>query len=178
MKMKFALMAGMAIVTAGCMTDAASAPAGPSAAADLVDASGVRKASAEVHQVRNLLRVEIDAAGLAPGTYGAHIHTIGRCDAPGFVSAGGHWNPTSRQHGHDNPAGAHMGDLPNLEVDAQGRGVLIFAVEQAQLSDGPTPLLDADGAAIVVHAQADDYRTDPTGNSGDRIACGVLRAAE
>jgi Cu-Zn family superoxide dismutase len=167
-----------ALATGACMTDgAATAGAeqeGPEAGAALVGADGQSMAEAHVIQVRGLLRVELEAAGLRPGTYGAHIHAVGRCDPPGFESAGPHWNPGGRRHGSENPQGPHQGDLPNLEVDAEGRGLIIFAVENASLR-GANPLLDADGAAVVIHAGTDDYRTDPSGNSGARIACGVLR---
>ena len=172
------MVAALALATAGCMTDGASSAGNeqeePSAGASILDRNGRAQASADLIQVRQLIRVEIDAAGLRPGTYGAHIHTTGSCNAPDFSSAGPHWNPTGKQHGADNPQGKHLGDLPNLEVDAQGRGLVIFAVENSSLEGGPNPLLDADGAAIVIHAKPDDYRTDPSGNSGDRIACGVI----
>jgi Cu-Zn family superoxide dismutase len=98
---------------------------------------------------------------MAPGIYGAHIHTTGRCDPPGFESAGGHWNPTARKHGMQNPQGRHAGDLPNLQIGANGVGRLVYSVESATLQGGVHPLLDADGAAIVLHAGADDHRTDP-----------------
>ena len=109
------------------------------------------------------------------GTYGAHVHAVGRCDGPDFTTAGPHWNPTGQQHGKNNPQGMHKGDLPNLFVGADGRGVLEINLPAAWVAGGNAPLLDADGAAVVVHERADDYRTDPSGNSGARIACGVLR---
>lgn len=110
--------------------------------------------------------------GVPAGTYGAHVHMVGQCDAPRFTSAGAHWNPTSRQHGRLNPQGSHHGDLPNLLVAPDGRGRLSAALQGA--FDGAGGLMDADGAALVVHARPDDELTDPTGNSGDRIACAVL----
>jgi len=172
------MAAALALATAGCMTGgvtrAGDAPTGLGASAEIGDASGVAKAIAGLIPERGRVRVEINAGGLAPGTYGVHIHTTGRCDPPGFVSAGGHWNPTARQHGAQNPQGRHLGDLPNLQVDPRGKGRLIFHVENARLEGGANPLLDADGAAIVIHAQPDDHRTDPSGNSGARIACGVI----
>lgn len=109
------------------------------------------------------------------GTYGAHVHSTGRCDAPGFESAGAHWNPTNHQHGKDNPVGMHKGDLPNLVIGSNGRGLMEVTLPNASLAGSVNPLMDADGAALVIHASADDYRTDPSGNSGSRIACGVLR---
>lgn len=173
--------ASIALITAlaGCTTaetsDMADAPAVQSEAyADVADASGQTRAKARASQVGDSIRVNIEAAGMAQGIYAAHVHTIGRCDPPGFESAGGHWNPTTRQHGKDNPAGMHKGDLPNLMVGTDGRGTLEFTIPMAMIAEGATPLLDADGAAVMIHAKADDYRTDPTGNAGGRIACGVL----
>ena len=178
MKIKVALALALGAATAACMTDSASTAGNereePSAGASILNRSGEAQASAQLIQVRQLIRVEVEAGGLRPGTYGAHIHAAGTCNPPDFASAGPHWNPTGRQHGAENPQGKHLGDLPNLQVDAQGRGLLIFAVENASLYGGANPLLDADGASIVIHARPDDYRTDPSGNSGDRIACGVI----
>ena len=121
------------------------------------------------------LRVSLTVRGFRPGTYGVHLHQIGRCDAPDFASAGAHWNPTERQHGRLNPQGPHAGDLPNLEVRPNGTGRIDFDVPvPAGVAADVNPLLDADGTSIVIHAAADDERTDPSGNSGARIACGVL----
>jgi Cu-Zn family superoxide dismutase len=145
------------------------------AATDLNDAQGRLLARASAEEVSEGVRVRVEAAGLSPGAYGAHIHTVGRCDAPDFASAGPHWNPTNQQHGKENPAGMHKGDLPNLLVGTDGRGSFEYVVLGAAIGGGPNAMLDRDGAAVVVHQRADDYRTDPSGNSGDRIACGVLR---
>ncbi|MEQ1508965.1 MAG: superoxide dismutase family protein [Sphingopyxis sp.] len=106
------------------------------------------------------------------GIYGMHIHAVGRCDAPGFTSAGPHWNPTLRQHGRLNPSGAHSGDMPNLTVSERGIAYAEMPLRGELTGEGG--LLDADGAAVVIHASADDERTDPSGNSGTRIACAVL----
>jgi len=119
------------------------------------------------------LQVVVQAAGLAPGHYGVHLHSAGRCEGPSFESAGPHWNPTGAQHGKLNPQGHHLGDLDNLDVDESGAGRLEFTIPNGAIS-GANGLLDADGAAVVIHAAPDDYRTDPSGNSGARIACGVL----
>jgi Cu-Zn family superoxide dismutase len=118
--------------------------------------------------------IKVEVAGLQPGPHGLHLHTVGRCDGPKFDSAGPHWNPLGKQHGKDNPEGAHLGDLANLAVGADGRGAAAFTVAGVKLTSGEHPLLDLDGAALVVHAKADDYKTDPSGASGDRIACAVL----
>lgn len=142
--------------------------------ADLRDVNGATLARAMLEQTSDAVRIRIEATGLAAGTYGAHVHMTGRCDAPDFASAGGHWNPTEHQHGHDNPQGAHLGDLPNLVVAADGTGTISFDIAGATLRGASNSVLDEDGAAVIVHAEPDDYRTDPSGNSGARIACGVV----
>lgn len=151
--------------------------ASPSAArAELADASGRIVGTAKVKAVgAHGLRLTIAVKGLEPGVRGVHLHAVGQCDGPAFTSAGPHWNPDSRKHGRDNPEGAHRGDLPNLTVKPGGRGTLDFTLHGAHL-DGAGGLLESDGAAIVIHARADDYRTDPSGSSGDRVICGVLRS--
>ena len=102
-----------------------------------------------------------------------HIHETGRCDPP-FESAGGHLNPEGKKHGKDNPGGPHAGDLPNLEVPDSGRVKLQLDVKGVSIDGGPGALLDGDGAALVIHDGADDYKTDPAGNAGKRLACGVI----
>jgi Cu-Zn family superoxide dismutase len=132
-------------------------------------------AKATASQLTDSIRLRLDVMGMRAGAYGAHIHAIGRCDPPSFETAGPHWNPTGQQHGKSNPQGMHKGDLPNLMVGEDGRGTLEVALPAASISGGSAALLDADGAAVVIHERADDYRTDPSGNSGARIACGVFR---
>jgi Cu-Zn family superoxide dismutase len=124
------------------------------------------------------LQINGTISKLPPGVHAFHIHTVGKCDAPDFASAGGHFNPASKQHGKDNPAGAHAGDLPNFEVVADGVGNISYAVPDLTLGDGPNSLFHAGGTAIVIHGNADDYKTDPTGNAGPRIACGVIEKAK
>ena len=149
-------------------------PAG--ATAHLADAQGAPHGTVTVTQTAKGLRLVIEATGLPAGEHGFHVHTVGRCDAPDFATAGAHWNPTGKKHGHDAPGGQHMGDLPNLVIGADGTGRLETLILGGAVASGETPLLDTDGAAIVIHAAADDYRTDPSGNSGARIACGVFAA--
>ena len=168
-----------ALAAAGCATDGRQPEPEPAAAviaaqADVRDPGGRTLARASATQVGDALRIRVEAAGLAPGIYGAHVHTTGRCDAPSFESAGPHWNPANRQHGRDNPRGQHMGDLPNLLVGTDGRGSFEFTIPGASLAGGGRRMLDGDGSALVLHARADDYRSEPSGNSGARIACGVF----
>lgn len=151
------------------------AAAAPTAMIIVRDAAGAEKARANLTQDGQGLKVVVQAMGMAPGTYGIHLHMVGRCEAPDYTSAGGHWNPTGSMHGMNAPQGPHRGDLPNLVIGADGRGMIDFTIPGGTLT-GAQGLLDADGGALVIHAQADDYRTDPSGNSGARIACGVAQA--
>jgi superoxide dismutase, Cu-Zn family len=111
--------------------------------------------------------------GLPPEEHGIHLHTTGKCEPPKFTSAGDHWNPTNRQHGTMNPQGPHLGDLPNFTVTQDGSATIEAATTGGSLR-GSNALLDSDGAAVVVHARRDDYKSQPAGNAGDRIACGVV----
>lgn len=149
-------------------------PAEPIATATLLTASGAGAGSATIVEDGSSLRLGVSARGLPPGPHGIHLHAVGKCEAPGFTSAGGHLNPQGHQHGLENPAGAHLGDLPNLDVAADGTAVLSISLAGTRpaLTEA---LFDTDGTALVVHAAADDNRTDPSGNSGARIACGVMR---
>jgi len=120
------------------------------------------------------LIVQIRAEGLSAGQHGVHLHAIGTCEGPDFKSAGGHWNPDGKEHGLDNPKGSHKGDFPNLDIGEDGKGSLEAVVPGVSLSGDKNPLLDEDGSAIVIHAGPDDLKSDPSGNSGGRVACGVL----
>ena len=123
------------------------------------------------------LVIEGELAGLPAGTHGIHFHTVGQCDAAGaFASAGAHFDPASRKHGLESAEGPHAGDLPNIVVGADGRSAVRITTSRVTLGREAASLLDADGSALVVHASADDQRTDPSGNSGARIACGVIAA--
>jgi Cu-Zn family superoxide dismutase len=122
----------------------------------------------------NGVTIKVDASAIAAGTHGVHLHEKGLCEGPKFESAGAHWNPESKQHGRDNPMGAHLGDLANFDIGQAGAATTSFTVAGVTMSGATNALADADGTSLVVHAKADDYRTDPSGNSGDRVACAVL----
>jgi Cu-Zn family superoxide dismutase len=122
------------------------------------------------------IEVTYQVTNLPPGEHGTHIHTTGDCSAADFTSASGHFNPAGTQHGLQNPSGPHAGDVPNLMVNADGTGQLIYTNERITLTDGPNSLFDADGSAVIIHAGPDDNTSDPSGNSGGRIACGVIVA--
>ena len=145
-----------------------------SAHADIVNAQGQKIGTATIRQAGDGVRFEIQVSQLPPGTHGIHVHTVGKCEGPDFVSAGGHLNPTSKKHGKDNPEGPHAGDLLNIQVKAGGEAVASLLDPNVTLGDGPNSLFHEGGTAIVIHEKTDDYKTDPSGNSGARIACGVI----
>ena len=166
------LVSGAVLALAGCAT------AGPGASpvvatASLSRADGAVVGTAVVRAARGGTLLQVSASGLTPGMHGIHLHAVGKCEGPAFASAGGHLNPTGRQHGTLNPAGSHLGDLPNLEARSDGTATLEVRAAHAP-AVVRSGLFDADGTAIVIHAGPDDYRTDPSGNSGGRVACGVL----
>jgi Cu-Zn family superoxide dismutase len=137
----------------------------------LIGASGQTIGSVRAWQTAGGVSFRVMASGLPHGLHGIHVHSAGRCDPPDFASAGPHWNPAGRKHGLNNPAGPHAGDLPNVEVAANGALAVTVVLPGANMAS----LLDSDGASLVLHASADDYATDPSGNSGARIACAVIR---
>jgi Cu-Zn family superoxide dismutase len=160
------LLAGCAVVT-GQSGDT-------TARSEVRNAAGKPVGTATFTQVGRAVRVVLEAQGLPPGVKAVHVHAVGRCEPPGFTSAGGHFNPLNRQHGALNPAGPHAGDLPNMTVGVDGRGRMETTTELITLLSGSTSVFDGDGSALVVHAAPDDFRTDPTGNAGARLACGVI----
>ncbi len=170
---------GTATALAGCTRDmAGSSPTGGSqatATATLTSPTGVVMGDATFTQMPGGIRMVVNGMGLTPGAHGVHVHAIGRCEAPDFTSAGPHWNPTAAKHGKDAPGGPHYGDAPNLIAGADGKGRVEVTLP-GMITGGPTALMDADGAAVVIHAAADDYKTDPSGASGGRIACGAITA--
>ena len=145
--------------------------------ADLVNAEGQKVGTATISPSGTGVRIIVAVSQLSPGTHGIHIHTVGKCEGPAFASAGGHFNPTSKKHGKDNPEGPHAGDLMNIEVSANGTGKASLLDPNATLGAGANSLFHEGGTALVIHEKADDYKTDPAGNSGARIACGVIQTS-
>lgn len=155
-----------------------TAAAGAShAIATLRDAAGDEIGTARfTEDATGTVHLTVHVRGVSTGLHGLHLHQVGACVAPAFTSAGGHLNPGGKEHGHQNPAGFHAGDLPNVTVNAAGVGMLSTSLEQFSLA----MLADADGTALVLHANEDDLRTNTgasgPGNSGARVACGVVQA--
>ena len=149
------------------------------ATATLADANGGSAGSVQLWQeAGGLVHVDASATNLSPGAHGIHFHAVGRCEggSTAFSTAGGHYNPTAKEHGLSNPAGPHAGDAPNLQIGADGSGHLSFTTDRITLTAGSTTLFDSDGTAVVIHAAADDQVSQPSGNSGARVACGVVRS--
>ena len=152
------------------------------AIAEIKDAHGTIVGAATLSEGAGGVRLQVQVRGFtaaAAGEHGIHLHAVGTCEAPGFTTAGGHFNPAAKKHGLNSAEGAHGGDLPNLIITTNGSGTYEATNDRITLAPGTAQsLFDADGAAIVIHAGPDDYVTDPAGNSGARIACGVLQAAQ
>jgi len=146
-----------------------------SAHADIVNAQGESIGSAKIIAAKKGVKIDVSVSKLPAGTHGIHIHTVGKCEGPAFTTAGGHLNPDTKKHGKDNPEGPHAGDLLNLVVKADGTGKATLLDTMVTLGDGPNSLFHDGGTALVIHEKEDDYKTDPTGNSGGRIACGVIQ---
>lgn len=147
---------------------------GERAAAPLRDAEGKVLGVALFVQEAQGVRISVTVKGLSPGEHGIHIHAVGKCEPPDFLSAGPHFNPTNKKHGLNNPEGPHAGDLPNLIVGEDGSAVYEHVTDRVTLTPGELSLFDEDGSALIIHAGPDDQITDPAGNSGARVLCGVI----
>lgn len=172
MKPRHTAAVALVALAVGTTAHAADGAVGPGAAehatAELVDPSGARVGIARfTEDAAGRLHVNVKVAGLTPGRHGIHIHAVGAC-SPDFGAAGPHHNPTGAPHGD------HAGDLPNLVVNGQGHGRLNTTTDAATLSAGPVTVFDGNGSAVIIHAAEDDFVTQPTGNSGARVACGVI----
>ena len=167
----------LALALAACHTGAVPGAGGSRhASATLVDAGGRNVGMVQLAERPGSVALTGTLHDLPPGSHGIHFHAVGQCDgAAAFASAGAHFNPGARKHGLDSPEGPHAGDLPIVVVAADGRATLDMSTDRVTLGEGPSSLFDADGSALVLHAAPDDQRTDPSGNSGARIACGVVK---
>jgi superoxide dismutase, Cu-Zn family len=162
-------------MTAGAAAGAIQVSKG--AKAELRDSQGKMVGTAQLKQVNDGVQISVQVMGLPVGTHAFHIHSVGKCEAPDFESAGAHFNPGGKKHGLKNPDGPHAGDMPNLTVGPDGKGKAQVVNTHFTLSEGANSLFQQGGTAIVIHEKADDDRTDPAGNAGGRIACGVIEKA-
>jgi Cu-Zn family superoxide dismutase len=173
-------VSSLALVLSGC---APNSPSVEGQRARVADGARVELRDAKGRKV-GTLTVSIHSGGgvrfngrlenLPGGSHGIHIHERGKCDPPDFASAGGHLNVTGKQHGEFNPQGSHEGDIGNVNIDPSGSAEVSLLADKVTLEAGPNSLLKPGGTSLVIHARPDDLKTDPSGDSGDRIACGII----
>lgn len=178
--MKNLIMVCVLLIVTGCSQQKEMIPVSgvieQSLATTVVDSTGKGIGTAELTETDTGVRIRLQLKGLETGKKAIHFHEVGKCDPPMFTTAGSHVNPAKKQHGFDNPKGYHAGDLPNLIVNKKGIIDLEITTPNVTLERGKSnSLLDKDGSALIIHEKEDDYVTDPTGNSGDRIACGIIK---
>jgi len=167
----------LTLTAAGCSTGFLSRKPSAAATVTLSSPNGTSVGTARLRQSTDgFVTVDATLSSLTPGSHGIHFHAVGLCEgSTSFSTAGGHYNPLNKEHGLSRPAGPHAGDAPNLVAGSDGRATVSFTTDRITLTPGGTTLFDADGSALVVHAAADDQVSQPSGNSGGRVACGVVR---
>lgn len=169
----------MVAVCTACASTQLKRDAVAEGVAVIFNVNGAPVGTAQLWQESNgIVHVDVASLALPPGTHGIHFHEVGMCDggSTAFSTAGAHYNPLGREHGLQNPGGPHAGDAPNIVTPAGGFGKVAFSTDRVRLTPGALTLFDPNGSSIVVHANSDDQISQPAGNSGARIACGVLRA--
>jgi len=168
--MQCGMSAFVVAAVAGAVTLTAQAPV----RVEMKDGQGQSIGSATVSSVMGAVHIQLDLKGLKPGPHGIHVHAVGKCEGPGFTTAGGHLNPTNKKHGLLSPDGPHAGDMDNFTVAADGTAKGMVMAKGITFGSEPNSVFAGGATALVVHAGPDDGKTDPSGGSGDRIACGVI----
>jgi superoxide dismutase, Cu-Zn family len=168
------LFKGWPAVAIAILCPAAYAQTPKMAHAQFINAASATIGTATLTPAEGGVRIKVEISQLSPGAHAIHIHAVGKCERPAFVSAGSHFNPETMMHGTNNPRGPHAGDLPNFVAGANGRATATIFAARVTLGYGANSLFHAGGTALVIHEKGDDYESDPDGKSGARIACGVI----
>jgi len=168
LQIKIAITAAFVISTAIC------ASAQKAVHVELHDGQGNSVGTAELSSTAQGVKINLNLKNLSPGEHAIHVHSVAKCEGPAFTTAGGHLNPDMKHHGLMNPEGPHAGDMPNFTVSADGTAKTTVVAPGVTMGDDPHSVFTGGGTALVVHAMADDMKSDPAGNSGARVACGVI----
>lgn len=173
--MKFQRQIMLGALAAALCAAAALPAAAQTATAPMKNAEGKEVGSVNLTQTRQGVLINVSVKGLPPGEHAFHVHAVGKCEPP-FTTAGGHFNPAGKKHGMMSADGQHAGDMPNLHIPQSGDLTVEVLNANITLEKGkPNSVFDPDGSAVIIHAGGDDYKTDPTGEAGGRIACGVIQ---
>ena len=175
--MRVLVLAGLALL-ALTLASAKDDKAPKSVTVNLQNGEGKSIGTATLSKAAQGVKIKLNVHDLPAGEHGMHVHQAAKCEGPDFKSAGGHFNPDGKKHGLQNPDGPHAGDIPNFTVDAKGKSKATVTAANVTFGVDPHSVFTGGGTALVIHAKADDGKTDPSGNSGDRIACGVITLPE